>query len=103
MSSTNLNKILIGGAGLCAVSFIAYRTWLLNANKMSHIGCDEHMKLLVNKEKMIEILEDLRIELTPHFIHFYNMLNALDKEYDEPKSAVLHTIRQRVRKDLEEK
>ena len=104
MSSTNLNnKILICSvAGLCAVGISAY--WLHNNSKMkSHVGCEEHMKMIVRKEVMIDILEDLRIELTPHYIHFYNILNELEDEYKEPKSAVLHTLRQKIRKELEEK
>ena len=46
--------------------------------------------MLVRKEVMVNILEDLRIELTPHFLHFYNML----LEHKDPESADFQTIRQ---------
>ena len=36
-----------------------------------------------SKEKLLNILEDLRIEYTPYYTHFYHMLVALASEYED--------------------
>ena len=44
------------------------------------VDCSEHMSMLLSEQKMLEILEDLKIELTPYFTYYYHMLKALEKE-----------------------
>ena len=36
---------------------------------------------MCSEQKLLAILEDLMIDYTPFYQHYYHMLTALDKEY----------------------
>lgn len=61
---------------------------------------------------MHEILEDLKINLQPYYVHFYNILHQLETEYiqnhrgsteDGLRSMVLNDLKLKVKKELEQK
>ena len=55
-----------------------------------------------SKQQLLTILEDLRIEYTPYYIHYYHVLTAIDQEYtDKPK--IREDLRQKVHDRLDSK
>lgn len=55
-----------------------------------------------SKQRMINILEDLRIKYTPYYTHFYHMLVALESEYAE-KPVLKKKLREKIQDILEKK
>lgn len=55
-----------------------------------------------SKEKMQNILEDLRIEYTPYYTHFFHMLVALGSEYED-KPTLQKKLREKIKDRLEQK
>ena len=80
---TEYKKLAIVGSMTALIGAGAYL--LAKQNFISkgtyHESCEEHNLRLVDKKRMLDILEDLRIELTPYYIHFYNLLKTLENEY----------------------
>jgi hypothetical protein len=76
-----------------------------------HLECQEHLKLVINKEKTLQILEDLKIELTPYYTFYYNLLKAMEDEQISNhgskdkglRSATLHELKAKVTSELEQK
>jgi hypothetical protein len=52
--------------------------------------------------KMSNILEDLRIEYTPYYNHFYQMLVALGNDYQD-KPTLQRKLREKIKDRLEAK
>ena len=42
--------------------------------EIDHSSCEEHHLKVLTREKVLEILERMRIEFTPVYIHYYNLL-----------------------------
>ena len=55
-----------------------------------------------SKEKLLNILEELRIEYTPYYTHFYHMLTALAAEYED-KPILQQKLRDKIKDKLEVK
>lgn len=54
------------------------------------------------RDKLLNILEDLRIEYTPYYTHFYHMLVALRSEYSE-KPVLQRKLRDKIKDSLEQR
>jgi hypothetical protein len=55
-----------------------------------------------SKQKLLNILEDLRIEYTPYYTHYYHMLKALATEY-AGKPILQKKLREKIQDKLESK
>lgn len=54
------------------------------------------------KKQLLLILEDLQLEYTPYYIHYYHSLSAIRHDYsDRPK--LLAQLTKKIRERLEEK
>ena len=91
---------LITAAGV-AVFSLGYIYWNSSVDRK----VQEEIKSLEQKcslQKLLVILEEMRIKYTPDYIHYYHMLLALNKEYkDKPHLRV--QIKTRIETRLEEK
>ena len=105
------NKSLFWGAitGLAAmVGIIAVK----QLTAVDAESCPDHMKRIVSETKMREIILDLKLNLVPYYHHYYNLVKALEDEYisksggnyaEAMKSATLYELKQKLKKELEEK
>lgn len=78
----------------------------------SAVTCQEHSKLVIPPQRMAEVLEDLKIYMLPYYIHYFNIIKQLEDDYtlnnngDRSKalrSASLHALKEKIKKELEEK
>ena len=87
---------LIGGA--------AYLMYQQSNLSIQHIECQQHLKNLVNESTIKEILDDMKIELTPYYVYYYNLLKALEDEFADNlgskerglRSATLHALKLKI-------
>ena len=56
----------------------AYYIYKKNLRQKVHLDCLDHMSNLVNREKLIQIIEGIQIEFTPYYTHYYNLLKAME-------------------------
>ena len=57
---------------------------------------------MCSEEKLLSILEDLRIEYTPFYTHYYHMLVALKQEYGD-KPSLCKKLKERISEKLDKK
>ena len=71
--STNIwsMALLTGAAGV--LSFAAYK-YMEQEQIADPIECKGHMRQLISQDQMKAIIEDLKINLTPYYVHYYNIL-----------------------------
>lgn len=75
MSNNNaVTKFVMASSLTALVGGAAYYLYQSQNLSKVHVDCVEHMKLLVNDDKMMQVLDDLRIEFTPYYIYYYNLL-----------------------------
>lgn len=73
------HKLLIAG-GAAVVSLAAYFMFGAEENEEK---VKKQILVMCSEEKLLNILEDLRIEYTPYYTHYYHMLVTLQKEYSD--------------------
>jgi len=73
MNKINQSLIPIAFAG-AAIAYFTYYT-----NKSSQKTKD--LQAACSLEKLIQILDEMKMEYTPYYFHYYHMLTALEKEY----------------------
>ena len=39
------------------------------------------LELACSEEQLLKILDEMRLEYTPYYMHYYHLLTALEKEY----------------------
>ena len=55
-----------------------------------------------SKKKLLVILEDMQMEYTPYYTHYYHLLNALPTEYRN-KTILQQKLREKICAKLEQK
>ena len=73
MIKSSQSKILLVTSATLLVSGALY---LYNQNRKvpQESEVPEHAQLLINRFKLIEIIDDLKIHLTPYYVHYYNLI-----------------------------
>tara|TARA_B110000285_G_C15006567_1_gene554164 strand:+ start:69 stop:305 length:237 start_codon:yes stop_codon:yes gene_type:complete len=78
MSSNNIvSKLIIP---MVFVGGTAYYLYKNSMKEKVHLDCQDHLSLLINRDKLLQIIEDLQIEFTPYYTYYYNLLKAMEEE-----------------------
>ena len=100
--------LMTGAAGV--LTFAAYK--MMEPEKLADpLECKGHVRQLISQDQMKAIMEDLKIHLTPYYVHYYNILKLQEEEAFEThgskeqglKSAVLNEFREKIQDKLDEK
>ena len=68
----SLKVLALGGAALASAAFYLYSR-------------EEVVKTPCTKEQLLMFLEDMSIQYTPYYNHYFNLLTAVEQEYrDKP-------------------
>lgn len=65
---------LAGLTGLYLYSSFSQQKVTLGAE-----GCPEHTKQVIQPQRFLEIMEELRIHLVPYYTHFYNVVHQMEE------------------------
>jgi hypothetical protein len=82
-SGTN-TLIKLGGIAAASLFglYVVYQS--MKGQTAMHVDTDS----VFNKQRLLLLLEDLRMEYTPYYIHYYHSLTAVHQDYHErPKLA----------------
>ena len=113
--STSTGKVLLLTSATLLFSGAAYLLYNSKAKQEAEASPSSssrrHDQLIINKFKLIEILDDLKLELTPYYVHYYNLLKMEEDEFARKlgsrekglRSATLADIRAKVQGRLEKK
>ena len=75
-----VSRLILATSSLAVLGGAAYYVYKNSSRDKVHLECQDHIKLLVNRDKMLEIIEDLHIEFTPYYSYYYNLLKAIEDE-----------------------
>ena len=77
MHSSTSNKtfsVVLPTAAAALIAFAGYKFMYAAEKVLEPADCSKHNRLIISKDKMIDILDDLKIHLTPYYVHYFNVI-----------------------------
>ena len=55
------------------------------------------------KQRLLMLLEDLRMEYTPYYIHYYHTLTAVNQDYAQDRPKLAQQLKAKIKERLDQK